>query len=237
VKVLTKKILIVDKEFHIRHLVANHLVPLGYTVLLASNGKDAFDSFIKEKPGLIIVDTILPQLDGYALCRKIRDKSEAPIIMLSALGNVSARVMGLALGADDYITKPFSLKELEVRIEAILRRVNSPPSKVSTKHQKIYQIGSLLLDMNTQIVKKGNLKVQLTNTEYQVLELLIGNAGKNLSRAIIFNNVWGYTPERHIDTRLVDVYITRIRSKIEEDPSNPDLIITVRGTGYMFFKH
>jgi len=230
-----KKILIVDNEFDIRQLLAMRLAILGYKIFLASNGKVALNTFKKEQINLVILDIILPQLDGYELCRKIREKSQVPIIVLSRLGNVGDRVRGLELGADDYIIKPFSPKEVEVRIKSLLRRVNSQVPHLPKTKQKIYPIGDLVIDMNTRIIAKPNSKISLTKIEYNILELLIGNAGKKVSRSVILNNVWGYIPERYTDTRLVDVHIARLRSKIEENPSNPDLIITARGMGYVFY--
>ena len=165
-------------------------------------------------------------------------ESSVPIIMLTALGDISDRVMGLELGADDYVMKPFSPKELEARVRAVLRRLESTASITNhNTNQNILQIGALAIDTNKRQVFKGTERVKLTGMEFNLLELLVMKAGERLSRSMILDRVWGYTPERYLDTRVVDVHISRLRSKLEEDPSNPDLIITARGTGYMFQRY
>jgi len=233
-----EKILVVDDELNIRQILETRLSIRGYTVILASNGEEALDLFQKEQPNLVILDIMLPHLDGYEVCSQIRKESQVPIIMLTALGDISDRVMGLELGADDYVMKPFSPKELEARIRSVLRRTNFKnlaPSK--TTNQNVLQIGTLTIDTNKRQVFKGQKKIKLTGMEFNLLELLVTKAGERLSRSLILNRVWGYTPERYLDTRVVDVHISRLRSKLEEDPSNPDLIITARGTGYMFQRY
>ena len=158
--------------------------------------------------------------------------------MLTALGDISDRVMGLELGADDYVMKPFSPKELEARIRSVLRRTGSFNILASNNiDQSILKFGTLAIDTNKRQVFKGNERIKLTGMEFNLLELLVTKAGERLSRAMILDRVWGYTPERYLDTRVVDVHISRLRSKLEEDPSNPDLIITARGTGYMFQRY
>jgi len=158
--------------------------------------------------------------------------------MLTALGDISDRVMGLELGADDYVMKPFSPKELEARIRAVLRRTNLKQSDLNLSlNQNVLQFGTLLIDTNKRQVFKRKKRIKLTEMEFSLLELLVTKAGERLSRSTILDRVWGYTPERYLDTRVVDVHISRLRSKLEEDPSNPDLIITARGTGYMFQRY
>jgi OmpR family response regulator RpaB len=142
--------------------------------------------------------------------------------------------MGLDSGADDYIIKPFSPKELESRIRSVLRRFNSNNSTSSKKNKIVLKTNNLVINLNTRQVSKNGLVIKLTNIECNILELLINNHGKKLSRSMILNNVWGYIPQRIVDTRIVDVHIARLRSKIEEDAANPDLIITERGVGYVF---
>lgn len=236
----SEKILVVDDEINIRQILETRLSIRGYSVILAANGEEALDLFRKEKPNLVILDIMLPQLDGYEVCSKIREESQVPIIMLTALGDISDRVMGLELGADDYVMKPFSPKELEARIRSVLRRTNSTNQGVSTlpvPDQNILQVGKLMIDTNKRQVFKGKERIKLTGMEYNLLELLVNKAGERLSRSLILESVWGYTPERYLDTRVVDVHISRLRSKLEEDPSNPDLIMTARGTGYMFQRY
>jgi OmpR family response regulator RpaB len=201
---------------------------------LANNGEEALDIFRKEQPNVIILDIMLPKLNGYKVCSEIRKESKVPIIMLTALGDISDRVTGLELGADDYVIKPFSLKELEARIRSVLRRVNNGHIFNANENSSILTIGNIEIDTNKRQVLKNNKQVKLTGIEFNLLKLLVNKAGERLSRASILTDIWGYTPERYIDTRVVDVHISRLRSKLEEDPSNPDLILTARGTGYMF---
>jgi OmpR family response regulator RpaB len=231
-------ILVVDDEMSIRQILETRLSMRGYNVLLAADGDEALYLFRKEEPNLVILDIMLPKRDGYEVCSEIRKESQVPIIMLTALGDISDRVMGLELGADDYVMKPFSPKELEARIRSVLRRVDSKSGlKLKNPTQNILQIGTLAIDTNKRQVFKGEERIKLTGMEFNLLELLVTKAGERLSRSLILDRVWGYTPERYLDTRVVDVHISRLRSKLEEDPSNPDLIITARGTGYMFQRY
>jgi OmpR family response regulator RpaB len=154
--------------------------------------------------------------------------------MLTARGDISDRVMGLEFGADDYVIKPFYPKELEARVRSLLRRSEKTSNYSSNKY--LFQIGNLTINTQKQQVFRDNARVRLTGIEFSLLELLITNAGERLSRAYILDTVWGYTPERYLDTRVVDVHISRLRSKLEIDPGKPDLILTARGTGYMFQK-
>jgi len=236
--IYTEKILVVDDELSIRQILETRLSIRGYNVILASNGEEALYLFRKESPNIVILDLMLPKIDGYEVCVKIRKESQVPIIMLTALGDISDRVMGLELGADDYVMKPFSPKELEARIRAVLRRTNLKQSDLNLSlNQNVLQFGTLLIDTNKRQVFKRKKRIKLTEMEFSLLELLVTKAGERLSRSTILDRVWGYTPERYLDTRVVDVHISRLRSKLEEDPSNPDLIITARGTGYMFQRY
>nr|YP_010930372.1 ompR [Ochrosphaera neapolitana]WKK50100.1 ompR [Ochrosphaera neapolitana] len=177
---------------------------------------------------------MLPKLNGYEVCGELRKESNVPIIMLTALGNISDRIMGLEFGADDYIIKPFSPKELEARIRAVLRRTAITVENGKLNSKKQIQIKNLLIDLHKrQIFLKGR-QIHLTGLEFNLLELLLDNAGYLLSRTYILSIIWGYIPERYVDTRVVDVHISKLRSKLEDDPSNPALILTVRGNGYMF---
>ena len=233
-----EKILVVDDEINIRQILEMRLKMRGYNVILAVNGEEALDLFRRELPDLIVLDIMLPQLDGYEVCRKIREESKVPIIMLTALGDISDRVAGLELGADDYVMKPFSPKELEARIRSVLRRFKIASSFSALEiDQTLLQIGNLSIDTNKRQVFKSGKRIKLTGLEFNLLELLVTKAGERLSRSFILDCIWGYTSERYVDTRVVDVHISRLRSKLEEDPSNPDLIITARGTGYMFQRY
>jgi|TARA_B110000967_G_scaffold169629_1_gene179176 OmpR family response regulator RpaB len=231
---LNNKILVVDAELAIRQVLETRLTNLGYFVILATNGKEALDLFNQYNFTFVILDIVLPQLDGYDVCTEIRKTSQVPIIILTALGDISERVMGLDLGADDYVIKPFSPKELEARIRSVLRRYHGQQAQSSDKKMSLLQLGSLVINFNKRQVFRDGVRIKLTGMEFSLLELLITNSGKRLSRTLILNNVWGYTPERYVDTRVVDVHISRLRSKLEDDPSDPNLILTARGTGYMF---
>ena len=233
-EVQNEKILVADDEINIRRILETRLSIRGYKVFLAADGEEAITMFKKERPNLVILDLMLPKIDGYGVCRELRKESKVPIIMLTALGGISDRVTGLELGADDYVIKPFSPKELEARIRSVLRRTQKPVTQ--KVNSEIFYMGNLKIDTLKRQVFKSNRRIKLTGTEFNLLELLINRAGEILTRTLILDKIWGYIPERYVDTRLVDVHISRLRSKLEEDPSNPDLILTARGTGYMFQK-
>ena len=231
-----EKILVVDDEVSIRRILETRLSAIGYSVFTAADGEEALLVYKKELPDLIILDIMMPKLDGYGVCQEIRKESEVPIIMLTALGDVADRITGLELGADDYVVKPFSPKELEARIKAIFRRIDRVSVHNNLSLCGVISMGGIKIDTNRRQVYKQNEKIRLTGMEFSLLELLMSKSGEAFSRASILQEVWGYTPERHVDTRVVDVHISRLRSKLEEDPSNPDLILTARGTGYLFQK-
>nr|YP_009546619.1 regulatory component of sensory transduction system [Gelidium kathyanniae]AYO27967.1 regulatory component of sensory transduction system [Gelidium kathyanniae] len=231
-----EKILIVDDETSIRRILETRLSMIGYEVVSASDGEEALSVYRKEYPNLIVLDVMMPKLDGYGVCQELRKESDVPIIMLTALGDVSDRITGLELGADDYVVKPFSPKELEARIRSVLRRVNKATIAPGIPSSGIINIGFLKVDTNKKQIYKHDERVRLTGMEFSLLELLVSKAGEAFSRSSILQEVWGYTPERHVDTRVVDVHISRLRAKLENDPSNPDLILTSRGTGYLFQK-
>ena len=188
-EVYNEKILVIDSDIDIRQILATRLTILGYKVFLSSNGKDALVSFNKEQPDLIILDLILPKIDGYDVCRTIRSNSQIPILIITSLANIADRISGLELGADDYITKPFSPKELEARIRCILHRSTQKAENPSRKLHKKFQIGNLVIDLNTRIISTKYSKTRLTFIENNLLELLIENAGHKLSRQDILSNV------------------------------------------------
>lgn len=229
-----EKILVVDDEASIRRILETRLSMIGYNVVTAADGEEALKLLKKETPNLIVLDIMIPKLDGYGVCQEIRKESDVPIIMLTALGDVADRITGLELGADDYLIKPFSPKELEARIRSVLRRVARINFNPSIPTSGVINIGFLTIDMNKRQVFKSNTRIRLTGMEFSLLELLVSKSGQAFSRAEILQEVWGYTPERHVDTRVVDVHISRLRAKLEDDPSNPDLILTARGIGYLF---
>jgi len=229
-----EKILVVDDEASIRRILETRLSMIGYEVVTAGDGEEALAMFRDEIPDLVVLDVMMPKLDGYGVCQELRKESDVPIIMLTALSDVADRITGLELGADDYVVKPFSPKELEARIRSVLRRVDHRNGSSGIPSSGVMHISNIRIDANKRQVYKGEERIRLTGMEFSLLELLVGKSGEAFSRADILQEVWGYTPERHVDTRVVDVHISRLRAKLEEDPSNPELILTARGTGYLF---
>lgn len=230
-----ERILVVDDEASIRRILETRLKMVGYDVYTAADGEEAVESYQKNNPDLVILDVMMPKMDGYGVTREIRKTSETPIIILTALGDVSERITGLELGADDYVIKPFSPKELEARVKAVLRRVNSrddlPGGKIT---KNVITTGNIRIDTSRRQVYRKNERIRLTGMEFSLLELLVGNSGQPFSRNEILQYVWSYPADHRIDTRVVDVHISRLRSKLEVDPANPELILTARGIGYMF---
>ena len=229
-------LLVVDDEPAVRRVLVMRLQLAGYRVLCAEDGEQAISLFHLEQPDLVILDVMLPKLDGFAVCRRLRAESCVPIIFLSALDAIAERVAGLDLGADDYLPKPFSPKELEARITTILRRVgrgsaNSEPREIPAG-SGVLRVGDLVVDTNRRQVSREGERIALTYTEFSLLELLFREPGRVVPRAEILEQLWGYPPRRAADLRVVDVYVARLRGKLEPDPRNPELILTVRGTGY-----
>ncbi|MDZ8188272.1 MAG: response regulator transcription factor [Nostoc sp. ChiSLP02] len=229
-----EKILVVDDEVSIRRILETRLSMIGYDVVTAGDGEEALLKFRSYDPDLIVLDVMMPKLDGYGVCQELRKETDVPIIMLTALADVADRITGLELGADDYIAKPFSPKELESRIRSILRRRGSKTSAAGIPNSGVIEVGFLKIDTNKRQVYKESERIRLTGIEYSLLELLVSNSGKSFDRREILQRVWGYTSEQHADTRVVDVHISRLRGKLEDDPNNPELILTARGSGYLF---
>ena len=229
-------ILVVDDEPAVRRVLLMRLQLAGYNVVSAEDGEEALEKFHSESPDLVVLDVMLPKMDGFAVCRRLRAESCVPIIFLSALESISERVTGLDLGADDYLPKPFSPKELEARISTILRRVGSGAATVEPREipsgQGVMRVGDLVVDTNRRQVNRGTERIALTYTEFSLLELLFRDPGHVVPRAEILEQLWGYPPRRAADLRVVDVYVARLRGKLEPDPRNPELILTVRGIGY-----
>ncbi len=223
------KILVADDEISIRQIVEARLKMAGYEVVTAADGAEAIDLIKAEQPSLIVLDIMMPKMDGLQVCREVRKNLTTPIIMLTAKGDVIDRIQALELGADDYVVKPFSPRELEARIKAVLRRIVSDNSKQST-----IKVDTLTIDTGKRQVLRGEQKIKLTEMEFNLLELLASNPGRAYSRSEILHQVWGYRINQYSDTRVVDVHVSRLRSKLEKDPSDPELILTARGTGYMF---
>ena len=229
-------VLVVDDEPAVRRVLLMRLQMAGYRVISAEDGEAALELFQREQPDLVVLDVMMPKLDGFAVCRRLRAESCVPIIFLSALDAIAERVAGLDLGADDYLSKPFSPKELEARIATILRRVgrgsatNEPLE--SSNGTGVLRVGDLVVDTNRRQVSRDSQRIALTYTEFSLLELLFREPGRVVPRAEILEQLWGYPPRRAADLRVVDVYVARLRGKLEPDPRNPELILTVRGTGY-----
>ena len=231
-----QRILVVDDEASIRRILETRLKMAGYNVVTAEDGEEAVELFNKTNPDIVILDVMMPKMDGYGVCREIRRTSDVPIIILTALGDVSERITGLELGADDYVIKPFSPKELEARVKAVLRRtLNKEISTTTSKIAKnVIKTGNIKIDTARRQVFRKNERIRLTGMEFSLLELLVNNSGQAYSRNEILQHVWSYPADHRIDTRVVDVHISRLRSKLEADPTNPELILTARGIGYMF---
>lgn len=223
------KILVVDDEEHIVELIKFNLEKNGYKVVTAFNGNDAIKLASDEKPDLIVLDLMLPGIDGIEICKILkRDENteKIPIIMLTARGEETDKILGLELGADDYVTKPFSVKELIARIKAVLRR----SSEVNKKQESIIKIRDIVIDTEKHEVTKNGKTLELTLKEFEVLKILALNKGKVLSRDFLLDEVWGY--DYYGETRTVDVHIRHLRRKIEDDDKDPKYIETIRGVGY-----
>lgn len=222
-----KKILLVEDDDTLRKTLAYNLSQEGYKVLQTSDGAEALTLAREHSPDLIVLDVMLPSLDGLSVCRIIRNESEVPIIMLTARGSEVDRIVGLEIGADDYIVKPFSLGEFLARVRAILRR--SPSSRgVVDKLES----GDLTLDLIARRATRNNQELRLTHKEFDLLATLMRNQGAVLSRDLLLDRVWGY--DYGGQTKTVDVHVRWLREKIEDDPSHPRRIVTVRGVGYRF---
>jgi DNA-binding response OmpR family regulator len=223
-----KKILVVDDEPLITESLEYSLKQEGYEVAVAHDGHQALEITREEAPDLIVLDIMLPGMDGWETCRRLRQESTVPIIMLTARGQEIDRVLGLEMGADDYLAKPFSFRELLARMRAIFRRMAFEEAPKATQ----IQIGDVLLDVDAHKVYKKDQELALTQKEYDLLRTLMAHAGQVVSRAELLDQVWGV--EWLGDTRTLDVHVRWLREKIEEDPSQPHYVQTVRGVGYRF---
>ena len=231
-----QKILVADDEASIRRILEARLGMIGYDIVTATDGEEAIAAFNKHNPDLVVLDVMMPKMDGYGVTREIRRTSDVPIIMLTAKGDDMDKILGLDYGADDYMTKPFNILEVKARIKAVLRRTNTkevaaPTSKIA---KNVITTGNIRIDTARRQVFRKNERIRLTGMEFSLLELLVNNSGQAYSRNEILQHVWSYPPDHRIDTRVVDVHISRLRSKLETDPANPELILTARGIGYMF---
>ena len=223
-------ILVVEDEKSISDILKINLQKNGFRVITAFDGEDAVKKAFELEPDLILLDVMLPKLDGFSVCKQVRESLSVPIIMLTAREEEVDKVLGLELGADDYITKPFSLRELMARVKANLRR--SGLSSWTSEHTGILEFGNLQIDTEKYEVTKCGKHVDLTSREFDLLKFLATSGGKVFTREILLNKVWDY--EYYGDVRTVDVTIRRLREKIEDNPSEPKFIMTKRGVGYYF---
>ncbi|MGM1049454.1 MAG: response regulator transcription factor [Bacillota bacterium] len=225
----SRKILVIEDEQDISRVIKDYLTINGYEVLVVDNGQEGLKLIDTLSPDFIILDIMLPDVDGIELCRQIRETCITPILILSARGSDTDKVLGLGFGADDYMTKPFSLSELVARINAHLRRgsMDSRP-----KHDELLQYGSLIIDKKAYKVTIEGLEISLSAKEFELLYYLSKHKNQVFSKSQLLDAVWGY--ETFGDESTITVYIRRLREKLESDPSNPTFIKTVWGVGYKF---
>ncbi|WP_420627614.1 response regulator transcription factor [Candidatus Leptofilum sp.] len=222
------KILLVDDEEMITEPLARSLRESGYEVIVAHDGRRGLALALSEQPDLVVLDILMPEMDGWDVCRALRQKSPVPILMLTALGEEIDRILGLEIGADDYLTKPFSTRELKARIRAMLRRIELDRNHTPTSD--ILTAGAIRLETNAHQAYKNGAKLTLRHKEFELLRLLMANLGQVVTRAELFDRIWG--TDWLGDTRTLDVHIRWLREKIEENPSQPQYIQTVRSVGY-----
>jgi DNA-binding response OmpR family regulator len=223
-------ILLVDDEDSVQKLLAYPLEREGFRVLQARDGEEALHRFASERVDLVVLDVMLPKLDGLEVCKRLRAESEVPIIMLTARDDELDKVLGLELGADDYITKPFSIREFRSRVRALLRRA-STPRRPATDGEVILA-GAMTIDLARRTVDVRGTRVQLTYVEFELLRTLAANPGRVYSRRMLLEALWGGADYR--EPRSIDVHVRHLREKLERDPADPEYILTVRGVGYRF---
>ena len=222
-------VLVIEDEETLREALKYNLSNQGYEVSVTPEGNEGLALARELKPDLVILDVMLPGLDGFQICRVLRQESSVPILMLTARAEEIDRVLGLELGADDYVVKPFSMRELLARVRGMLRRSKRPAEQPA---REIIASGDLELDPNSHAVRRAGVPLGLKPREYALLSLMMTNSGKAYTRHEILDRVWG---QDYIgDTRTVDVHIRWLREKIEPDPGNPERLITIRGVGYRF---
>ncbi|MBQ7040364.1 MAG: response regulator transcription factor [Clostridia bacterium] len=230
---MPKKVLVVDDEKAIVDILKFNLKREGYETIEAYDGEDGLNLAMAEKPDLILLDVMLPSMPGFDVCKKIREKSNVPIIMLTARTDEIDKVLGLELGADDYITKPFGIREVMARVKANLRRNTMEASEnAENKDSSVLDFGSLKIDVEKFEASKDGKVLELTLREFELLKFLASQPEKIFSRETLLEKVWGY--EYFGDFRTVDVTVRRLREKIEDDASEPKYVMTKRGRGYYF---
>jgi DNA-binding response OmpR family regulator len=222
-------ILLVDDEDSVQKLLAYPLERDGYTVIPAQDGEEALARFQSEQVDLVVLDVMLPRLDGLEVCRRLRAQSSVPIIMLTARGDELDKVLGLELGADDYITKPFSIREFRSRVRALLRRASAPRHD---PRQEVIAADGVRIDLSRRTVEREERDVQLTYVEFELLRILASSPGRVFTRPALLEELWGGSEYR--EPRTIDVHVRHLREKLEHDPREPELILTVRSVGYRF---
>ena len=227
----TKKVLIIEDEKSIADIIRFNLVKEGFETETAYEGKTGLDKALSCNPDLILLDVMLPEMDGFQVCKKVRETSTVPIVMLTAKEEEVDKVLGLELGADDYITKPFGMRELIARIKANIRRTDLM-NNLQDAPANVQEFGNLSIDMNRYEVRKDEIPLELTLREFELLKYLAERENRVFSREQLLEEVWGY--EYYGDIRTVDVTVRRLREKLEDDSSNPKYIMTKRGIGYYF---
>lgn len=225
------KILVVDDEGIVREVVERYLVRDGYSVCAAADGDSALRLAREELPDLVILDLMLPAMDGIEVCRRLRAEGDVPIIMLTAKGEETDRIVGLSVGADDYMVKPFSPRELVARVKAVLRRAQAPSTGGQVGQDGI-RFPGMHINLRTRMVELGSRQVGLTRTEFDLLAFLAGNPRQVFTREQLLDRVWDY--EYPGDPNTVTVHMRRLREKVEEDPVRPRYLKTVWGVGYKF---
>jgi two-component system, OmpR family, response regulator RegX3 len=225
------KVMVVDDEESLLEAIRYALSREGIEVVTARDGGDAMRDFEAERPDLVVLDLMLPTLNGWDVCRRIRATSQVPILMLTARDAEVDRVVGLEMGADDYVTKPFSLRELVARVRALLRRASAGQGE-QRDEATVIEAGGIRLDQERHEVAVRGEPVNLPLKEFELLEILMENRNRVLTRQTLIDRIWGY--DYVGDTKTLDVHIKRLRARVEEDRHNPKLIVTVRGVGYRF---
>jgi DNA-binding response OmpR family regulator len=229
---VARTILVVDDEPTLRETLVDALTAEGFRVVSAGDGRQALTVFRAERPDLVLLDLMLPELSGIEVCRIIRAESGVPIVMLTAKDSEVDKVVGLELGADDYVTKPFSLRELSARVRAILRRAEGVNTAAGDAALQSVDLGRIQVDLGGHRVLRDGAPVQLTAKAFDLLAFLVRHPGQVFSRDQLLEHVWGY--DYAGETRTVDVHVHALRSQLEDDPADPQLIHTVRGVGYVF---
>ncbi len=224
----TARILLVDDEESIQTLLTYPLRKEGYEVVSAHDGREALDRFAEGRFDLVVLDVMMPRLDGIEVCRRLRSRSQVPIIMLTARDDEVDKVLGLEIGADDYITKPFSVREFRSRVKAALRRTQM----LGAAGEEVIASGDLEIDFGRRTVRVSGNAAELTYVEFEILAALARTPGRVLDRQTLLERVWGDSAYR--DPRTIDVHIRHLRKKIEAEPSRPEYLFTVRGVGYRF---